>query len=571
MEEAPASTIRAKEPASADSLRIAALVVFGVSAWGYEAALRLRGTPLTTRGPRCFHAFYVLFASSEPPFFLLLGVFCLLLLFAPAGRRLGGLSLSRVPVRRFVLAASLATLFVSRVGARLVLHDYALSMDEFVSRFQARIFAAGRMSAPIPDFWRLAARAATPVFVVFDEARNSWMGDVLPVYSGLRAVFLAAAVEKWLNPALAAGSVILIALLSRRLWPSKPSAAIAAVILLCLSSQFLLMSMTEYAYPAYLFAHLAWLNLYTRRTKRSWLLLPWVSVAALGLHNPVVHACFVAPFLISMLFSRDRKWLLYQVPVLGLGLAAWWSWLRILGSGGSPAANVEIFRFPDRSQLLLQSFDLSIVFSWQSPVLPVLFVLALLSWRRLEPFFRLVAASFLSTDLFYWLYPQNQQHGWGYRYTYAVLGNVVLLAVWAAVEFSRSAARARVAAFGALSVAASVLFQFPLRAVEAEKFVRPFARGAASLSARKESVVIVDPHTSWYAQDFVRNDPFLTNDPILLNRDFLTVKQEERLRLRLPGKLHLLDAAEIARAKGEPESANLQPCLFADPPISKYF
>lgn len=551
--------------------RLSVYLVLLTAGWGWWAAGRLKGSPLTRSGPRCFNAFYWLFSSNEPVFFILLILFSALALRPAALNRDFKLPSSR----RFDVAAigvlAGVALVIGRLGAHFVFHDYGLSMDEYASGFQARIFAEGHLRASIPPAWHQISRALTPVFILRDPVRSTWIAGFLPVYSALRSLFSLLKIEAWLNPAAALGSILLIGGISLRLWPDSRRRAVLAAGLLLLSCQFLVMSMTQYSYPAHLFFNLAWLYLSLRPEPWAWRLLPWLSLLALGLHNPVPHALFVAPFLLRMAFSRDRSRLAYIAPILLLGSVFWWKWLAMTSATGSAGGRLQIFQIPGGSAVILQSLNLGLILSWQTPVAGLLVVFAILSWKRLDVTMRCLAAGALLTYGFYWLYPENQQHGWGYRYTYSVLGNGVLLAVAGLGLISEERFRNGVRNLVMISASVTALVQFPLRCLEAEKFVHPFAAGSLSLASRKGKIVVIDNDASWYAQDYVRNDPFLRNDPLFLNLDFLPPQNRTRLSETFGSRVEWLTRGALAAAKGEPDTERSSPCSAAPPTLAQIF
>ncbi|WP_332699641.1 hypothetical protein, partial [Halalkalibacter lacteus] len=91
-------------------------------------------------------------------------------------------------------------------------------------------------------------------------------------------------------------SVVLLAAIARRLWPDEGLRPWMALAFLVTSSEVLMTSGTGYSMPAHLALNLLWLWLYQRGDARSWGLALAVGVLALGLHNPMPHALFVARF-----------------------------------------------------------------------------------------------------------------------------------------------------------------------------------------------------------------------------------------------------------------------------------
>ena len=126
----------------------------------------------------------------------------------------------------------------------------------------------------------------------------------------------------------------------------------------------------------------------------------------------------------------------------------------------------------------------------------------------------------------------NPGHQWGYRYFHNMLGNLVLLAVAGLIylrEGIPSNWRPRLARMLAWSSAISLFVLLPIRSVQVNEFVRPFAQASAYLESLPYEVVIVDTATIWIGQDLVRNDPWLRNRPLLLNKQKLTLEQQARL------------------------------------------
>ena len=157
--------------------------------------------------------------------------------------------------------------------------------------------------------------------------------------------------------------------------------------------------------------------------------------------------------------------------------------------------------------------SLSLFFSWQTPAVAVFLPIAVMGWRRLGPVERDLALGLIGTWFFYALFDADQQHGWGYRYMYAVLGNGVLLAARGADDLWRAGREAFVGRLVVASALLTVVMQWPLRAVQTERFVRPYAAAHEYIATRPAAVVAVDPASAWYGRDFVRNDPLLLATP----------------------------------------------------------
>ena len=121
------------------------------------------------------------------------------------------------------------------------------------------------------------------------------------------------------------------------------------------------------------------------------------------------------------------------------------------------------------------------------------------------------------TLAFYLFFPYNQGHGWGYRYSYAVVGNLMLVAVAGLRALAASDGERRVARLIAVSLALSLVVQLPLRTVQGADAVRPLAASLAYIRALPADVVTVPVEQVWYGLDLLRNDPLLRNRPVVVH------------------------------------------------------
>ena len=537
---------------SAGKVRIAGLVVAATGVSGLLASGFLERAGLAEAVPEIssnvFHRLYVLF---EGPFLWLLVLFGILAIawsFAQRGARSSEqdrFSVSRRTLRWLVALLAAGVLVTSLLGVRGVMHGLPLSADEFASTFQARIFARGQLETRLPSGWEHFGWALTPMWVDYKRATHAWTSIYLPVDSAVRAAFLRLGAETATNAVVGCLTLLVLAAVGRRIWPNENGLALLAVVLLAASSQFVVTSMSAYAMPLELFFNLLWLLLYLRDDPASRIALPCVGVVALGVHHPFAHALFAAPFLLRLLRKRRDAWLAYTAVVYALGIAAWWSYLRSVQPFMRGGAFWSLFSIPLLPDLLLQLMHLTLVLSWQSPLVPVLLVVGLLSFRGLSEPLRDLATGLGLTFLFYALFPYGQGHGWGYRYVYAVLGNVVILAVYGLKE---AAASLRFEAVPlAASLAVAVGWQIPRRLSDVESFVAPFARAHAYVSSFQGALVLIDPRIGWYAQDLVRNDPFLENDPKVLFANRLVPAWRDELEANFPGRARVLGWEELAR------------------------
>ena len=448
-----------------------------------------------------------------------------------------------------LVVVSLVVFVLAAAGAWLVMRAYPLAMDEYVAAFQARVFAAGRVSVPLPEDWKQLGWALKPVFVVYDPDKQIWLSAYWPVYGLLRALFLFAGPsgDTLLNPVLAALSVPLVYACARRLWPNDSSRAWLAVAFLVLSSQFLFMSMTAYAMPAHLCINLLWLYAFLRGDRRGWLAAPIIGAIALGLHNPFPHALFVAPFLLQLLERRRWGWTAYFAAVYLAGIAVWFAWAQAVTAASEGGSLLSVFARPGLLMLAVQELSLTIVLSWQTPLLAILLVWVAASWRALTTDEQCMAAGVVLVFAFFLFFPSTQGHGWGYRYTYSMLGSMALLGTSGFERMKRALGSALANRLVVASAVATIVVQWPVRAWQIEHYVRPFSRVHEYVSHLDADVVIVDPTTSWYGIDLIRNDPFLRDSPKTLSAYFLRPADRRMLAARFGDRVHLLEASEIAQ------------------------
>jgi hypothetical protein len=491
--------------------------------------------------------FFHLFWRFERPFLLLTGasaaLFGILARFRgralppmPAGEQ------GQLSHRRLVLVLAALVLLGTYAGRSLVMHDVALSMDEFNAVFQSKIFAAGETTARVAEEWRPFVDAMRPIFIQYDGDAHSWTSKYWPVYAAIRAAFLRVGAAGLVNPVFAALSLVVLWALARRLWPGDRRAWFA-VLAFVTSSQFVLTSMTESPMPAHLLLNTVWLWLFVRGGRVALAVAPVVGGFALGVHNPFPHALFVWPFLLRLL--RTRRWgvLAYFGAVYLVASGGWIWWMKAHASYGGDAG---LMRAPDLHMLIVQVMSLAESIAWMSPFFAITLLLALRSWRTLSATEVDLAAGIAATFLFYTLVSFSQGHGWGYRYLHPVLGNLALLAASGVGIACRALGISAVRRVVLASVLLSALVQLPLRVREAKTFVAQFAPGLRLVRMAQAPVVVVESRGLWYGVDLLRNDPYL-GPPIVLLAERLTPELRAQLDAMVAGEIRNIDRAELAR------------------------
>ena len=202
------------------------------------------------------------------------------------------------------------------------------------------------------------------------------------------------------------------------------------------------------------------------------------------------------------------------------------------------------FRIPGSYQLLIQPMNLSMLFSWQSLALTVLAFLSFMHWRDLIPFLRLWPEAVCSPSAFSSFFYLDQVLGWGYRFFYGVLGNLVLLAVAGWFYLKESLGLRKAWGFFVLEHGSGAIGPVPSPLPASREFYSAFCPVGPIFKSLPVSFVIIDPAETWYAQLLVRNDPFLRNHPKIMFSQYLDEKQIDSLRTM--GEVHIMKPEELA-------------------------
>lgn len=408
-------------------------------------------------------------------------------------------------------------------GAHLWL-NFALSRDEQMANFDAAIFARGQLYAPIAPEWRAHIAALNPMFALPAAGGAGWVSAYLPGNAVLRAIV--GVVDPALtSPLLCGGGALALWTVARRLWPDSQSAAVVALALYAGSSQVIVTAMTAYAMTAHLALNLVWLALFLRGGRWGHGGAILTGFVATGLHQPVFHPLFVAPFLWLLLGRREWRTLaayLIAYAAIGLFWLAWPHWImgptaapglgfgeRLLGAlaasgvGGFWAMAANLLRFA----------------VWQHPLL---FPLALFGWLagRRDPVIGALAGGIALTLVAVAAILPFQGHGWGYRYLHGLIGNACLLGGhgWRRLEAAGLNLRRPMIAATALALLAAL----PVHVWMAVRLVAPVKAASRAASAVDADFVVVEDRAAPYATDLVFNRADLSNRPIRLLGSQLT-------------------------------------------------
>ena len=478
-----------------------------------------------------------------------IGVAALFALFWIIAARIGGgRSLSPLPAAGRVPAGlpgaallALGTAAVCAGGVWLLFGAYGLAVDEHWAQSDAMVIGTGAGMVPIAEAWRDYAGALQSRFARITPD-GWWASEYLPVNAALQ--YLGGTLA---SPLLAGWAVLVAADLARRLLPEAPAAPLVCALLMVTSSQLLITGMTPFAMTAHLALNLSWLWLFLHRDWRAQMAAVPVAMLAIGLHQAVFFPLFAAPFLLEAWLTGQRRAAAVQGLMIGAGFLFWSAYDTVLytvlglqpdittGDGTGTGTGLLFDRFlalvarftPDNIGLM--AMNLVRLVTWQNVlVLPLALLAASRVLREAGPW-RAMLASLVLTGAVMTLLLADQGHGWGYRYLHGHLGSLCLLATlgWyrlPAEVRTGSAARAVMAAGMALA-----LVLVPVRGWQAARFVAPYARAHAAVSALDADVVLVDAPRHMFALELLRNDPLLRNRPKTMVAAALSDAQLARL------------------------------------------
>ena len=209
----------------------------------------------------------------------------------------------------------------------------------------------------------------------------------------------------------------------------------------------------------------------------------------------------------------------------------------------STASVGSIFRLWNPKMLVIQPMDLLLVMGWSALATPLLAVIGFGRIFREKPIIRDAALSCLLTFGFYYFFYLDQGHGWGYRYFHGTISCLILVAVAGWVALVERCGERNAQRFLFVAMAASLFVALPLRCLQAESFIRPFAEASETIHSMDASVVGLDPREAWYSADLIRNDPFLENRPVVAA--LVNLWPAEIAALARAGKAQFLSRKEI--------------------------
>ena len=433
--------------------------------------------------------------------------------------------------RRTWLLVAFAMLVAATAGHFLLLSGYDLSRDEQMASFDAAIFGLGHLVAPLPPFWRDHSDALNTLFLYPAQPRGAWVSSYLPVNAALRAVFGLIGAPWLVGPLMTALGAIALHGCVKRLWPGDREAGFVALVLYAGSAQVLFAGMTSYAMPGHLALNLCWLWLFLRRTTPSDMAALATGFFATGLHQPLMHPMFVAPFVLLLL--AERNWRRAALYITGYGVisAFWlwwptWIWPMVLANAQTPRPEgvdfltrlISTLRERDPMGLPNMVANCLRFIAWQNLVLVPLLVVGARRYRS-DPMIAALAGGMVLMILVMALILPYQGHGFGYRYLHGLIGNGILLAIYGWKTLGNQTSQWRTLLLR--TTGAGLLVMLPVQALMAHDFYAASAKVSARLAAIDADYVVLGRKDVATAVDLVHNPPDLASRPVRLLRDEL--------------------------------------------------
>ncbi|MBS0474941.1 MAG: hypothetical protein JSR28_07305 [Proteobacteria bacterium] len=444
---------------------------------------------------------------------------------------------------RSAAVVALAVVAVTYAGRYLVLENYDLVRDEQLVGFDAWIYGQGHLVWPIPEMWRDHVEALGTTFMYPVAHPVAWVSSYLPGNALLHAAVGSIADPGLTSPLLAGGSAWLLWSCARRIWPDDREAATVALLIMVLSGQFLVAAMTTWAMSAHLFFNLLWLRLFLNDRRGTDAVAILIGAFATGLHQPLFHPMFVAPFLGVLL--AQRRWLrlapfVLAYAAIGLFWLSWPHWIQPLVAGpasGAAAAASAGGGFLDRlsgalgsntDNLTLTAANLLRFVTWgHLATLPLVFAAWPMIRRAALPAALAVGVA-LPIVVLAVILPW-QGYGFGYRYLHPVLGNVALLAAYGWRNLESLLPRLRTAML--VASAGMVMVVLPMQFVLAHRFVDATATASRTIDASHADYAIIRIADGFGFGNIVYNSPDLSNRPIRLVAD--DIPDHARLAARI--------------------------------------
>jgi hypothetical protein len=421
-------------------------------------------------------------------------------------------------------AVATATVILLALGAVFVYHHTAFSMDEYAEVFQAKIFAAGHLSAHLPPSvvdW-LVTPGFNGGFLIASRTTGEAIEVFWPGFSLILAPFEAVGLSWLCNPCLAGFAIFLIHRITLNITDDRRAAGWAVLFTLA-SGAFVANAISYYSMQSRLTANLLFVWLLLKPTPRRSFGAGVVGSLALILHSPFPHALFAAPWIIAMLRSKEQRRCFFPLslgylPLLAVVGAGWLHLRGVINTGNSSLDLISnsidsAFSFPDASMIDMRVAAVVKMWIW---AVPCLFPLAVLGRLRRggDDRVRLLAQSAAVTFVGYLVVIFDQGHGWGYRYFHSAWGVMPILAACAMT--GRQESNGRLAAFVGAAALLNLLLVVPYQMNQIDVIIARHSQQLPKPRRPGQNVYFIHDDTGFYIADLVQMDPLLKAPDLVL-------------------------------------------------------
>ncbi len=422
-----------------------------------------------------------------------------------------------------VTTVIVATVAFLALGAVFIYRNDAFCMDEYAAVFQAKTFAAGRLTAQLPPSvidW-LIPPGFNGAFLVASRTTGQAMEAYWPGFSLVLAPFEYLHIPWLCNSILAGITIFLIQRITLKITNDRRAAGWAVVFTLA-SGAFASYAISYYSMQAHLTANLLFVWLLLKPTPYRAFGAGVVGSLALVLHNPFPHTLFAAPWIIAFARSKDRRRSFFALILgylpLTILLGAGWLYLRELVTSGNSGFSVlsdninAFFRIPDRSMIDIHVAEIVKMWIW---AVPCLFLLAVLGRLRRgdDPHVRLLTQSAVLTFVGFLFFILDQGHGWGYRYFHSAWGVVPILA--ACAMNSRPQSKDSLIAFAGAAAILNLVLVVPVQMMQMNGLITSHS-AQLPLPRRPGNNVYFVRDGGFYRADLVQSDPLLRDNDLIL-------------------------------------------------------
>lgn len=420
------------------------------------------------------------------------------------------------------------------IGSDVVYHNFALSLDEFLALFQAKIFSNGNIAGPIDPEWKDWLSALQPIWVLWDNHKSQWIVDYFPINSVLHSIYLPFTNTNIISPIMAGFSIIILGKIINQQYKKEITAPMIGIALLSLSPQFLITAMSPYAMTTHLFLNLVWLFFFLKEKRIYTYIGALIGFLAIGIHQLHNFLTFSIPFLVLLSIKKDWPALIIHSITYITSLIFWVFWkdfslssliiensqdsfntLAIKSYWQSMLAFLHSHSLKD---LIGWSVNLFRFIAWQHILLLPLIISAWYFRKNMTALTKTLVWSCVISIIPYIILMPTQGHGWGYRYLHGLLGNISLIATfgWVQLKNHSQIKNRNINLVFITSCIFMIILALPLRNWQTEKEIAPYANSMQFLQNQSVDILLIDGNTIWYGQDLVRNDPTLTNTPKIM-------------------------------------------------------